>query len=80
MSPREKLNDRVLVSIADAASTLGVCRDTINELRRAGKLEAVKIGSAVRITTESILAILDASPAPIAPRRRKAKQVEPDHE
>lgn len=43
-----------LVTVNAAAEMLGVCRNTVYNLIRSGKLASVQIGRARRVTTSSI--------------------------
>lgn len=50
-------SNKLLVNIMEAASLLSVGRSTIYALAKSGELQTVKIGSAVRVTMESIRAL-----------------------
>lgn len=47
-------NNKILVNIMEAANLLSVGRSTIYALTKAGDLQMVKIGSAARVTMDSI--------------------------
>jgi excisionase family DNA binding protein len=47
-----------LFTINETARVLSVCRRTIYELVSAGKLDAVKLGKATRITAKSLNAFI----------------------
>jgi excisionase family DNA binding protein len=43
------LNEKILLSVAEAAQVLGVCRDTVYDLAAAGRIPARKIGTRLMI-------------------------------
>ncbi len=53
--------DRKSVRPAEAARLLGVCRDTVYVLMRAGRLRSVKVGRARLIPMSAIEDLLSAS-------------------
>lgn len=58
-SPRPTLDaDAMAISVAQAATALGVCRSTVYNMIDRGDLVAKKIGARTLITTESIRAFL----------------------
>ena len=57
------------VTVAEAARRLTVCERTIRRAADEGRLKAVRIGRAVRITAASIEALLAGEPAAGEDRR-----------
>ncbi|MFM2042289.1 MAG: Helix-turn-helix domain [Pseudomonadota bacterium] len=55
------VNDKLLISINDAAATLGVCRNTVYSLIRAKKIKAVPIGRRRMIAAASLRALADGA-------------------
>lgn len=62
--PRQPPVDAALLTVTDAASTLRVGRTTIYTLISRGDLDALKIGSATRITRASVARLIQRAPAP----------------
>ena len=54
---------RLAFSVSETADVLGVGRNSVYGLIRAGKLKAVKLGARNTITTDSIRALLHAEAA-----------------
>lgn len=46
-------------SVAQTARSLGICRDTVYDLIKAGELDSFHIGKSHRITTRSIDAFIE---------------------
>lgn len=57
--PAQAAQDERLVTIDDAMQRLNVCRATVYNLIRSGKLRSIKIGRARRIPLSAVLAIMD---------------------
>ncbi len=51
---REVLMEKLLLTVAEAASVLSVCRSRVYELIYAGRLESVKIGCSRRVHRASL--------------------------
>lgn len=58
----------LLMTIADAAVTLGVGRSTMYELIGRGELEVVHIGRCARVPTEAVRALVERLRAGLAPK------------
>lgn len=56
-------DQRLALSIPETADVLGVGRNSVYGLIKAGKLKAVKLGARNTITTDSIRALLHAEAA-----------------
>jgi len=61
----KKINDRrstqpALLKIPEVAIDLNVSRTTVYELIRSGKLQTVKIGKSVRVTSEGLSRFIDS--------------------
>lgn len=54
------MNDKLLVSITDAAHALGVCRNTVYALIRAQKVKVVPIGRRRMIAAASLRALVES--------------------
>ncbi|MDI1347251.1 MAG: helix-turn-helix domain-containing protein [Pseudolabrys sp.] len=54
---------RLALSVSETAETLGVGRNSVYGLIKAGRLKAVKLGARNTITTDSIRALLHAEAA-----------------
>lgn len=52
-----------LITVAETAETLGVCRQTVWNLIKRGELESVKIGRARRVKAASVLSLIDGKSA-----------------
>lgn len=50
-----------LLTVHEAAASLGVCDQTIFNLMKRGQLEGVKIGRARRVKTSSVLALINGA-------------------
>jgi excisionase family DNA binding protein len=57
------LEQRLALSVSETADTLGVGRNSVYGLIKAGKLKAVKLGARNTITTDSIRTLLSAEAA-----------------
>lgn len=57
------MNEKLLFSEIEAARILSLSTKTLARLRKAGKLNFVRIGSAVRYDLQSLLTWIDASKA-----------------
>jgi len=60
-SVRSRVGERKSVRPAEAAALLGVCRDTVYVLMRAGRLRSVKVGRARLIPLTAIEELLSAT-------------------
>ena len=56
-------DDLYLLTREDVARRLGCSERTVDKLREAGQLEAVKLGSRVRITGKSLASYIASLPA-----------------
>lgn len=56
--PAQAAQDERLVTIDDAMQRLSVCRVTVYNLIRSGKLRSIKIGRARRIPLSAVLAFM----------------------
>ena len=54
-----------LLSESDVAEILGVCNRTVWQLRKDGKIRAVKIGASVKYTREEVDRFILASMTPL---------------
>lgn len=61
--PIDLANPPPLATIGEVQMTLRKCRASIYRDIAAGNLEAIKIGSATRIRTASVIKMLEAAPA-----------------
>ncbi len=48
-----------LLTVAQTAEALSVCRQTVQNLMNTGKLESVKIGRARRVKAASVMALIE---------------------
>lgn len=53
------MNDKLLISITDAAQALSVCRNTVYSLIRSGNLRVVQIGRRRMIAATSVRALVE---------------------
>lgn len=53
------MNDKLLISITDAAQALSVCRNTVYALIRSGNLRVVQIGRRRMIAAASVRALVE---------------------
>lgn len=44
-----------MLTVREVAKRLGVCQDTIYRLVAAGKLPAIRVGSAIRLSPEAVI-------------------------
>jgi len=61
-----------LFSEPEAAEMLGVCRDTLGRLRRAGRIGHVRVGGAVRYSDELLFRFMDAHTRAAADEQSRA--------
>jgi excisionase family DNA binding protein len=50
--------ERITISVADTAQTLGICRGTVYNLIARGKLRSAKVGTRTVVSTASIRELL----------------------
>jgi excisionase family DNA binding protein len=62
MSRNLPVAERVLLRVPDAASYISMCRASINEMTRDGKIKSIKIGGRRLIVRESLDALARGEP------------------
>jgi excisionase family DNA binding protein len=67
-----EIQPSILRSIAHAAERLGVCRDTVRRLTRAGELRMIRVAGRTLIPESEILRVCSEGAGGRRPRRRRA--------
>jgi excisionase family DNA binding protein len=49
-----KASERIVLSVREVASTLGVCQQTVRALIGRGELRAIRVGRSVRIPAAAV--------------------------
>lgn len=75
MTTDDKTNaDDGFLTVAEAASAVRCCHETIRRLVRAGRVEAIRVGPRIRVRLTDVVAVLRARPGVVVPVRQTANR------